>query len=323
MRALTLLSLALFGTICNSQKYRGELDLVPNIAGNPQTHVEVEIDFNAVSSFSAVQILFTVQNGGVWNGIGFGTQAMNGTYAIILDYDQDNDVPVAFETILGHHEPGSPLSQQTISVLEDTFVDPNGRRVRMERDIFPDSNEVYVFPESPPKQGDAIEIPMIAAVGPSWDFFLGPQVRHSQFNREAVTLVLLPVTNETTQQPTSTVPTEERCCDCLEINNFGRCFNQFGAVAECENLICTKDEYCCTNVWDSICVQQASAYCEGTPQPQCCACTIGQGGQPGCPADPACEATICGQDPYCCGADGTGYWDKKCVNQAYQLCGPQ
>ena len=109
----------------------------------------------------------------------------------------------------------------------------------------------------------------------------------------------------------------------------------------CCDVICGQDPFCCNTAWDGICVSEASilcidrtcvycppgavmeaepcgedtnsgcgsiAACDG-PFPDCCvASSIGK---PGC-SDPACEASICAADPFCCETS----WDGICAAAA-------
>ncbi|MBI3178475.1 MAG: hypothetical protein HYZ27_02365, partial [Deltaproteobacteria bacterium] len=90
-----------------------------------------------------------------------------------------------------------------------------------------------------------------------------------------------------------------------------------------ETDVCAQDSYCCTNEWDSICVDEATndfGYCGGTPPPpedNCCVETLGT---PGCFIT-AVETCVCAQDAYCCNTE----WDGFCVDEVTDfncgLCG--
>ena len=79
-----------------------------------------------------------------------------------------------------------------------------------------------------------------------------------------------------------------------------------------EACVCAGDSYCCNVAWDSICVNEVTAWsCDDEA-----ACTPHYG-TPGC-GDPGIEACVCGADPYCC----TYHWDSLCVNEVESLgCG--
>ena len=91
--------------------------------------------------------------------------------------------------------------------------------------------------------------------------------------------------------------------------------------ADCCNLICAQDAFCCTTQWDQICANAAAA--------QCASC---QGGGAGC-GDPAsgdccaanttpycsdadCCSLICAADAFCC----NNQWDQICANAALASC---
>jgi len=112
-------------------------------------------------------------------------------------------------------------------------------------------------------------------------------------------------------------------------------------IACCE-LVCALDPFCCDTQWDGICVGSAQANCdvpacpfecdpgataEGEPcgtdtnggcnsPPQGVSNCCFAGPQTGCD-DAACEALICGQDPFCCDTQ----WDGLCAGAAQAQCG--
>lgn len=100
------------------------------------------------------------------------------------------------------------------------------------------------------------------------------------------------------------------------------CFVQPGAGCggcACESCVCAIDSFCCTTQWDDICVDVCKQSCGGN-------CQGGGGGNTGdgCTESPtptcggcACEACVCGMDPFCC---DTG-WDSICVDECINLCG--
>nr|MCH9687305.1 hypothetical protein [Deltaproteobacteria bacterium] len=82
------------------------------------------------------------------------------------------------------------------------------------------------------------------------------------------------------------------------------------------------DPFCCSVNWDGVCSGAAATDCPilcgaggstgaGTtgvvPVSDCCAAN----GTPGCD-DAACEATVCGLDPFCC----SNSWDGICAGAA-------
>ncbi len=84
--------------------------------------------------------------------------------------------------------------------------------------------------------------------------------------------------------------------------------------AACCNEVCAADPFCCSNQWDSICVNEAFSMCYncGTPSAGSCYTTHG----PACNDFNCCEQ-VCTADPFCC----TTSWDGICVNEATSMCG--
>lgn len=131
-------------------------------------------------------------------------------------------------------------------------------------------------------------------------------------------------------------PVRDRCLgSCCTVQNTAMCEDP--QIVAC---VCQGDPYCCTDRWDSLCVQHVVDYgcadvCDAPPEPEvvcgdgvcsgdegcedCPAdcgecfvasgCCVSQDG-PGCPA-PDVEACVCQVDPYCC----TTRWDDICVNE--------
>jgi hypothetical protein len=105
--------------------------------------------------------------------------------------------------------------------------------------------------------------------------------------------------------------------DCCEANGSAGCED-----AAVESCVCASDAYCCTNEWDDICVggvdELGCGTCiegdDGPPGPgDCCEAKAG----PGC-SEPAIEACVCAQDPYCCNTA----WDALCVGEVESFgCG--
>ncbi|MCW5899623.1 MAG: T9SS type A sorting domain-containing protein [Flavobacteriales bacterium] len=93
--------------------------------------------------------------------------------------------------------------------------------------------------------------------------------------------------------------------------------------AACQAAICANDAFCCSTQWDGICAGAAvnnaniGGVCNGVsdcpsgPPPPgdgpCCTAN----GTPGC-EDPACQAVICANDPFCCNTQ----WDGICAGAA-------
>jgi Notch-like protein len=86
----------------------------------------------------------------------------------------------------------------------------------------------------------------------------------------------------------------------------------------CVTQVCAADPFCCSNSWDSLCVNQVETVCL---QADCistaCAhlvCTTGGALASGCHP---CVTQICGVDPFCC----NNSWDSACVNEVGTVCG--
>lgn len=98
----------------------------------------------------------------------------------------------------------------------------------------------------------------------------------------------------------------------------------------CCMMVSQVDPYCCTNDWDSICVQWAGLLCPagssatssmsvlgtcGRYSPNDCFTPVPPGGPPGC-NDPSCCSKVCAVKPECC----TNEWDSECVDIAWLRC---
>jgi hypothetical protein len=81
----------------------------------------------------------------------------------------------------------------------------------------------------------------------------------------------------------------------------------------CVAWICGVDPFCCTNSWDSWCVQEVASIC----QLRCDCGQICQQGNAYYPDACNCTAQVYGVDPYC----GQTAWDAQCVGEANNLCG--
>src|SRR6185436_12625048 len=71
--------------------------------------------------------------------------------------------------------------------------------------------------------------------------------------------------------------------------------------ADCCNLVCGFDPFCCETAWDGICASEAvanCAVCAAGPCPGAGDCCSANGGL-GC-NDEACCNLVCGFDPFCC-----------------------
>ena len=83
--------------------------------------------------------------------------------------------------------------------------------------------------------------------------------------------------------------------------------------AGCEAIVCGADPFCCDTQWDDLCAEAAVASCDCGGGGGASCCVPGDG--PGCD-DAACEATVCGADPFCCDTQ----WDQICADAANQAC---
>ncbi len=102
----------------------------------------------------------------------------------------------------------------------------------------------------------------------------------------------------------------------------------------CSQTVCEADDFCCTTEWDSQCVSEADAWCDGI-------CSGGSSSSSGgttssssggggnchdeCSIGEAMDATcndcvdaICQEDSYCCDTE----WDSTCVGYVDQFCDP-
>lgn len=157
--------------------YVGRIDLLPDQFDQPRNFAQVTIDYIN----NRVEIVYQGDDN-FWNGIGFGGQVMENTYAIIMDYS--NGQPVVFETILGDHNAGEQQELTNLNVEADLFNGTLRRRtIIVSRPIQAEGDPGYSFPDRPSSE-ESISIPIIAAQGPGYDFFIPPTNRHSFFDRE-------------------------------------------------------------------------------------------------------------------------------------------
>lgn len=111
--------------------------------------------------------------------------------------------------------------------------------------------------------------------------------------------------------PTETPePTPTPGGDCCAPHNGSSCDDD-----TCQACVCDLDSDCCSLLWDSRCVQEATedcaASCTCDAAGDCCAVHEGVG----C-VDNSCQACVCNADDFCC-ADG---WDQSCVDVAGSEC---
>ncbi|HWB81004.1 MAG TPA: hypothetical protein VG755_38840 [Nannocystaceae bacterium] len=89
-----------------------------------------------------------------------------------------------------------------------------------------------------------------------------------------------------------------------------------GAIEDC---VCAFDDFCCTDTWDDLCVQEANdscdAMCDGGGGGGGASCCDAQD-TPGCD-DMTVQDCVCSFDDFCC----TDSWDDLCVQEAVEDCG--
>jgi hypothetical protein len=99
----------------------------------------------------------------------------------------------------------------------------------------------------------------------------------------------------------------------------GNCFKAHAAPGcaneACCNRICALEPACCESDWDATCRDLALVICGHCGEPDSGSCCKADQ-TPGCD-DPACCASVCGTDPYCCDVE----WDALCSEAAVLLCG--
>ncbi len=93
------------------------------------------------------------------------------------------------------------------------------------------------------------------------------------------------------------------------------------SCSTCATTVCAADPYCCNNLWDVTCVNEAKQWCgstcSGGGNPSNCAhspCVTGAALTKSCSS---CVTTVCNADSYCC----NNSWDSLCVSEAKQWCG--
>ena len=101
----------------------------------------------------------------------------------------------------------------------------------------------------------------------------------------------------------------------------GACGVEHGGLGcsdeSCCNAVCAVDSVCCLDNWDDVCVQEASALCNGGFN----SCVTGVGPctvartTPGC-SDGDCCNLVCQSDTYCCLTE----WDDECVMLEARTC---
>jgi hypothetical protein len=86
--------------------------------------------------------------------------------------------------------------------------------------------------------------------------------------------------------------------------------------AQCVNVVCAVDPFCCSNNWDGICGTEALEMCPvcggALPGGNCC---VEQNQTTGC-EDGACQDIVCAVDAFCCETE----WDMLCADEALEMC---
>ncbi|MCA9283969.1 MAG: hypothetical protein KDA22_02050, partial [Phycisphaerales bacterium] len=98
----------------------------------------------------------------------------------------------------------------------------------------------------------------------------------------------------------------------------GNCFVSNGspgcADADCCELVCVEDPFCCNVNWDTVCANEAIDLCQQCGNPEagdCCS----SNGTPFC-NDAACCDAVCAIDGFCCDTN----WDGVCAGEAQDIC---
>jgi hypothetical protein len=119
----------------------------------------------------------------------------------------------------------------------------------------------------------------------------------------------------------TTVTTPETCKNCAK--DCGACDlgmdgcvsaatgtngNSPGFVAGCKTAVCSKDDFCCTSAWDSVCVSECTK--AGF---DCTAGTYRSAAKSCSGAGCDCECAVCKFDGYCCNVG----WDLTCAHQCW------
>jgi hypothetical protein len=87
----------------------------------------------------------------------------------------------------------------------------------------------------------------------------------------------------------------------------------------CATEVCAQDSYCCTTLWDSICVGEVGSICHetcgggGGGSCKHSECNTGTKLKTGCDT---CVSEICSEDSYCCSTK----WDSICVSEVSSIC---
>lgn len=81
----------------------------------------------------------------------------------------------------------------------------------------------------------------------------------------------------------------------------------------CAGKVCAADAFCCSNSWDSVCVNEAKEICAQACNPTHSLCITGAALGPG---TSTAAYEICAIDPFCC----ENTWDDLCVAHVSDVC---
>eukprot|EP01084_Bolivina_argentea_P041302 76204_1 len=162
----------------------------------------VNLTINTNTNLVYIQLISYVSTTLRWNGFGFDSTEMAGTYTIIMDYLFPNQLPIVFETTLANHDTGTIYTNPEITILSDIN---NGitRTINLQRPTL----GTFSFPKKP------TTINIISAIGQQSNF---PQCisqrqsncQHIPQNGRLITPLVLTQLTSKTQQPTETPNTK-------------------------------------------------------------------------------------------------------------------
>ncbi|MBL9150247.1 MAG: hypothetical protein JNM94_16280 [Phycisphaerae bacterium] len=98
--------------------------------------------------------------------------------------------------------------------------------------------------------------------------------------------------------------------DCLSAHEDPACYEP-----TCCDTVCQSDAFCCEQMWDDVCVDEAFQLCVyvcGGPLAGDC---LNAHADPFCWEESCCNV-VCDADPYCCNTE----WDQTCADEAFDFC---
>ena len=120
-----------------------------------------------------------------------------------------------------------------------------------------------------------------------------------------------------TEWDASCAATAADLCGHAQCPSDGECLSSHGTPGcndeACCNTVCLQDSVCCTDGWDSFCVEEAAGACGACPGEGLC---DQPNATPGC-GDITCCETVCAEYPVCCQVQ----WGATCAKAARRLCG--